>query len=47
MVFWYTTDAKDKRIFKKDGDKWNGLAIVFDTYDNDRKGFEYSLENEF
>jgi len=38
MVFWYVQD------FYKDGpmygsaDNWNGLAVVFDTFDNDEQG---------
>lgn len=35
MAFWYVQD------FHKDGpvygaaDNWNGLAVIFDTFDND------------
>jgi len=38
MAFWYVQDFyKDGPIFGAP-DNWNGLAVVFDTFDNDEQG---------
>ena len=40
MAFWYTASGTPPRIFSDTRQTWEGLAVVFDTYDNDGRGFD-------
>ncbi|KAL7749422.1 hypothetical protein RI367_005293 [Sorochytrium milnesiophthora] len=41
MAFWYTKEKGTKGPVMGNSDKWNGLALAIDTYDNARKGYAY------
>ena len=41
MAFWYAKSSTPPVLFSDSKTAWEGLAIIFDTYDNDGKGFEY------
>jgi hypothetical protein len=37
MAFWYTQERMEEGPVFGNRDRWNGLAITFDTFDNDGK----------
>jgi hypothetical protein len=40
MAFWYVQKPRTSGGVYGNEDKWNGLAVIFDTYDNDRKKYD-------
>ncbi|KAH7816635.1 putative mannose-binding endoplasmic reticulum-Golgi intermediate compartment lectin [Monocercomonoides exilis] len=38
LAFWYVEKPRAIGDIYGNEDKWKGLAVIFDTYDNDRKG---------
>jgi len=43
MAFWYTKEKDEMGPIYGSKDKWDGLAVIFDTYDNDGRVCNASL----
>jgi hypothetical protein len=43
MAFWYTRERMEEGPVFGNRDRWNGLAITFDTFDNDGKVHTHAL----
>ena len=38
LAFWYVQNPKPNGPIFGSSDEWKGLAVIFDTFDNDRQG---------